>query len=383
MDRDKTAREARRNRIVRLVMPEEIKRRDQEKAEREALKSTPEYIRWETTRKMLQDCSKSEAEAYIIMAQATEKLSDAIYEFITTEIDFSRKLNIGEYFHKEVSFADIETIINQCLVALNKLRALSENEKVQAHATGKKFNEFERLMTKLVDLDARFALFAPKKVLNKAKFMDKVKDLPAEYRDDIFALKDRLDIDEKDDNLLKYIVAEFDPREERTVAVTKMMDEEKEAEEKALKVMEKTGESLIDDIYMFFKTELNLQEGVLNDVEHVAIQKIFEICLDPIKRLKKVTVELDSFNSRAGKNSMYDKLFERLIKLDIKFALYATKNALSRYDLDFKQLNEQEKDIVFAKIQKYGLWKDPEYVVVYHSVFAGQIAKQNTDGVQV
>ena len=337
------------------------KRRENYLKERDELKASPEYIRNATIRKMLQDVAGAESASCETMLNAVKKLSSEIYEFITTELNYSKK-------GVKPELREVEEIVNYLLPALKKLKLISENESVRSKSNERVYSEYDRLFNKLIELDAKFLLFAPNKSLERSNFNAKFNMLPEYMKKDV--LERKLDTTEDADYISKYMTCEFEPNE-RTKKVEKMIEDIEISCEKSKQILVDATSSLSNSLYEFFVVDLGLGKG--ERVSQANIEKTIQYCLEQIKRLKKLT--LNPQICELIKEDEYARLFTKLMQEEIRFAMYAPKESLKRMDIDFKQLSEDEKDIIFNKLLKYGLMDDFKYFDNYRHVFAAQIAK--------
>ena len=349
---------------------ENEKRRKEYIAQQKEMKESPEYIRNATVRKMLQDVAVVENKAFNIMLKQIDEMVDEIYNLIKETLGYEVKDS------KEISFNEIEHVFNQCMVAIKKLRALSEDEKVLSKAGNKKLTAFEKLINNLIELDSRFAVFGTKKNLDQKILQMKLSLLPTALKKDIEMRREKLSIDDKADYVNEHIVCEFEP-DDTMLKVNEIMKKVEDAETEAISEMAKATVKLKTNLFDFITTELNLSEGKSTNCGE--IEKVFGICLNQLQFLRKLCK-----NPYIAKNmnwefvDEYDDLFRKLIDVDVHFALFASKNALTMVGINYNLLNEEEKELMFAKLVRYGLVKDKDLIVEYKKYFANQFKKEDS-----
>ncbi len=361
------------------ISEDESEARKKEKASAKAKQmADPAYIKQTKLNRIYQSKDKAETEAKARIARGCNELKSDLFNFLTKDID------------EATTIVEIEQKVNCVLSLLKDLKVVSQNSAVREQTysynlakshdsrTASKSNTvFDRLFNELVDFDARFLLFAPKATFNRATTQPKINTLQESLKHDVKVRLEKLEADENADYVTEYIVCEFD-ESEKPKEVEEINLKFKQAKTSAVDVMEQAIDKMSADIATFIKEEYS----EIQNVRQVTTKDIVEL-LNSTQRERKCLFDLIKDNefvkARMSKRKMnaYDEMYNNIVNLDVKFALGAPRKVLGRLDLDFKVFNEKEKDVMFERICKMGLWDIPQYVENYHYVFACQIAKTN------
>ena len=345
--------------------------------ERQRQLSDPKYIKQTKLNRIYQSKDKAETEAKARVARGCNEIKSDLFNFLTNKID------------ETTSIFEIEERINYVLSLLKEFKVVADNDNVKGQTrtfsaknqdlkrTQNSYTVYERLFNDLVDFDARFLLFAPKATFNKSTTQSKINTLPEELQQDVKARIEKLSVDENADYVNEYVVCEFEPSE-KTKEAEKMELKFQQAKTEAVDVLENATDKIGVDILNFIKEEY----AEIQNEREVTTKDILNI-ISSTQRERKCLYNLiqdnDFVKARMSNRKMnaYDEMYNEMVNLDVKFALAAPRKVLGRLDLNFKVFNEKEKDVLFERICKMGLWNIPQYVENYHDLFACQISKMN------
>ncbi|MBO5954438.1 MAG: hypothetical protein J6Q13_00535 [Clostridia bacterium] len=347
-------------------------KREKEKYEEKVRKlNDPEEIKKTELAKIYQLKSDVETEAGIFVAENCKKLKNEIYEFLTDGID------------RKAPYGVLEERINLCLELLKEYRKVVENKLINEKAKAKDYTLFDQLFNMLIECNANFLIFAPKQCFKKSTIPSKIRTLPEIYQNAVKEKIERFKEDDKADYVNEYQVCEIEPNEktEKVQEMSKFLNDTKEeAIDNMVDMADKVGSDLLAFIQAEYE-EIKKEKGLVNskDIENIFTRIKRE--RDMLNSLVKNN-EFISKKMKSRKINTYENLFNHLINLDIRFATKAPGKCFCRLDLDFKTLGEEEKNVVFDRICRYGLWNIPQFVENYHDVFACQIARTN-NGVNV
>ena len=348
------------------ISAEESERTKKEKALAKAKQlADPVYIKQTKLNRIYQSKDKAKTEAGILVAENCKKLKQEIYNFLTDGVD------------RKASFDVLEAKINACLGLLKDFRKVVENEFINQKAQSTEYNIYEQLFNNLIDYNANFLLFAPKQCFKRNVVSAKINTLSEICQNAVKERMETFNLDEKADYVNEYLVCEVEPNEE-TKKVEEIFNSLNQTKEQAIDNMERATDKMGADILNFVKEEYDeiknsretTTKGVLDLI--VATQRERKCLFDLIKDNEFVKARMSS-----RKMSAYDEMYNEMVNLDVKFALAAPRKVLSRLDLDFKVFTEREKDVMFERICKMGLWNIPQYVENYHHIFACQLSKIN------
>ena len=112
----------------------------------------------------------------------------------------------------------------------------------------------EGTSNKLIDLDAKFLLFAPVKCLERTNFNSKLNMVPESLRKEILERK----LDETEDYVSKYIVCELESAE-KTQTVANMVNEMNDSCEKSKQILIDATTNLGNSLYEFIVSSIKEQ----------------------------------------------------------------------------------------------------------------------------
>lgn len=295
---------------------------------------------------------------------------NSLIDFISTELNITEKSKKkNNYIQPNVSFEQIQQIMNDCLPVLKQLRTICYDSEIQKYVRCIKSTNYKKsLFDRLIDLDARFALFALKDSLKDAtlnvdsRFEMLSKDMQFELK----ALKEKLSINEDLDYVATTAVAETNEKNQTVDLMVKNLNQtifkSKEEVANATKI-------LSDGLYAYIVEQLQLKDFD-EDKKQEEISEVLAMCRQGINSLKQ-TSENKNLSEIAGWEDLnpHTELFNRLINLNIRFVFFAPRESLNRLDIDFKRLNEQERNEFQKVLIDYGLWDDDKFYENYKDLF--------------
>ena len=359
------------------------KRRERYLEEKKERDSQPRSVMITSTNKLCQEFSSTEARVKKEVRADLQLLRKNIVDFVKDNIDFTKRIENGYSYHRDVDFAQMEEIIKILLPILKEFKTECDG-KMLAPRKGE-YTEYEKLFNELISIDARFILFAPysciKAATQNTTTKTKIQRLPDCYKEELKNRKNKLKADRTADYVTETNVGAVDASDERVGVVTEMCQFIENSKNAACDEMIVALWKLHDGVYNYLRGVYGIEIDGSTPLTLAQIEDIVTvICSSPLRNLKRVSAHRPLREYAGWKsNDPYTALFNNLVKVDIKFAIYAPITTLKSSKLDFKKLTEEEKDLVFARFQECGLWNNEKYVEIYHSVFAGQVAKMSID----
>ena len=319
-------------------------------------------------REIAQNFSRKHSELVKDLKLASKELANNIYEFIKTELNVHNKaIKLNGYIQPKIQLKKIKEIIDLCVPALEKLKVLSSHELIHYHK-GMAYTEYENLFNNLIELDARFAIFAPLNQINRSNNEPRIELLEDKYKKMLEHEKTVQTIDCNKDYVYRNNGVEVN--DNRSEKITTFVDNINSVQFAAKFTIIKATECLCSETYKFIVDELDLYMIDEKELKFTEIKTVLEMCQSAISTLKTY-----SHNQKLNEIAAWDEfdphteLFNHLIKLNIKFAFFAPKKSLSRLDIDFNKLSEKEKVIMFDLLNKFNLWEDHEFYEKNHLIF--------------
>ena len=79
----------------------------------------------------------------------------------------------------------------------------------------------------------------------------------------------------------------------------------------------------------------------------------------------------------AGRPTELEKLYIELMdNVDIRFAMFAPARSLNRKVAKYHRLQEEMKDAMFARLEKFGLTDNEEFLLAHEKTFRNQIEEK-------
>ncbi len=316
-------------------------------------------------RNIAQFMTKNKKELVLELREVASATVRDIITQITIRLQISSKAKkVNDYTQPHVSFEQIKSIIQEYMPALKKLKKLCENENIIPEVAENP-TIYDKMFAVLIELDARFALFATKLIVNQKKVDIKLEGMSEEFQEKIQQYTASVN-----ESGLDYVDT-FELREDsKSDEVNKIVDNIVENEFKARFAMVETVEMSAKSLYKYIIEQLNLQDFDEKTLMYKDIKKVLLLCSAGIKSLKQYSENIN-LNEIAGWDEYdpYTELFNNLINLNIKFAFFAPKKSLNRLDIDFKRLSEKERSIMLKVLIDYGLWDNDEYYKNYKDLF--------------
>lgn len=300
------------------------------------------------------------------------QLKDVIVEFIKKELDF-QPLKKCTYYDKTVSYAEIEELVQILLPVFKKYKTISANRDVSTRQCNS-YSLYEKMFNDLIDIDVRFATFAPVNSINKKGVMEKVATLPDFVKDEIVARKAMLDNGLGQDYVDENEIIEFDPQEKKVQVSNKILEKMNSISEQACK---KIGVAIIDmsdEIYNLIQSELKLNPNESPKLKNSEIKRVLDLCSITLKNVERISNNQHVSKAMGWrKSNPFNTMFYNLVRMEPKFAFHAPVDVLSRLDLNFETLSEEEKDSLYLVLQKEAVFENEDYFKQYQKTFANQI----------
>ncbi len=334
-------------------------------------KNSPKTILFQKSRGITQQLDLSKRMASSDLTETAKQACQNLLKLVATELNItSKSKKANGFIQQHVSFEEIEEIMNKCLPAFRKLRSICFNEEIKEYSRYL-FNVYNSLFDKLIELDVRFAKFAPISSL-KDRTLDidsRIELMPKDFQDDIISLREKL---ESDPNLEFVLSNSPKENDERVKSVCDMLED---GVFNAKSGVAKATQDLSSNLYRFIIEQLNIQDFNEEGLKYGEIKNVLTMCQTGLNALKSSSLRKDLREiADWEKIDPYTQLYNRLININIKFAFFAPKKSLNRLDINFKKLSEKERNVMTRILMDYGLLDDDKFYENYKHIFN---AKQN------
>lgn len=338
------------------------KKRIQEYQElREQMKNSVEGQRSLKLSKMMQAVDGVVTTSRVDVARATERLADELYEAIKQGLGLY-ELPSNITYNKDVSMLELDRVINEYLPALKKLRRLCANEDISSKTKSRVYTVYEALFARLIELDARFALYAPKAVLYKPTVVTRVSGLPEDIKFEVEVCREEMKENPNADYVHQYLVCEFEPGNPRVRDAKGMVKRVNEVERGVADKMVDATEVLANDILNFTKEEL---ETLKNENEKINFKQYSDLFNSSyFARQKLVELIRDKHISKRAKweFSPHKALLKQIILLNGNFLVCILEEYLQRYNgVDNRVLTEQERKDIFEILDEEKVLSNPKH----------------------
>lgn len=352
--------------IRRIVQNEiEKERLIKKKLEEDAIyHASPEYIKETNERQIRQKMNNYQQEVAKNLLDSRSEMIKELLELIKSKLDITYKPSKKQSYCSNVTFEQIKEVIDLCLPALEKLNKLSDNEVINSCSNNLHYTEYEKFFNELIEFDIRFAYFAPFKSFDRTAVKNKMEDLSEDIKLNLNERKMKFN----KDNQADYLSENKTNLNQIDFEVQTIIDKEEEVEFKSKYEIVCATEVMANDIYNFIKGELKRNENGVFEVKDII--EIVKFCRTALYVLRNKSFDAD-LNEVSGwdRANPYIELFNNLMELDIRFAMFAPKASLNRLDIYYDQMSEQERKIMLKIFKEKGLWDDVEFKAVYYSTF--------------
>ncbi len=334
--------------------------------QREIRENSKEELDDQIVRKNTQMHSRAEMDLVDELRIKGKELAGKYIEFVIAELNIRKKaIKVNKYQQINVSFEKIQQLMEEGLPFFKKLRSLTESPEIIS-SNKKNFSTFESMFVSLIELDARFALYAPKASLNKVGMEFKFDAMAEEYKSKVYELKAILEENPE----LDYVCSTECEEKSKNEKVQELIDRINEEKFKAKFEMVKSTENLCLNCYHFICEYLGLNVDKKKELNHEEIERALNVSGRSLKALAKSSSNkmLDEVASW-DEFDPYTELFNKLIDINIKFVFFAPIKSLARLDIDFSGLTNEEKSEILKVLIDNGLWRDKEYYEKYKECF--------------
>jgi len=352
------------NQCVGAILSEEHDKR------RRDAENSPEKKLQRSGRELAQDYDVIKTRIMSDFRQATNQTAKDILQFIKEELgvaNIARRIN--GYQQSGITSEQIEEIIIKCLPVLKELRRLSKKEEINS-VNVNYFTNYELLFVELINLDTRFALYAPLQSLKSSKISEKLDFTAQEHQEKVNLLIAKLEENKHSDYVSTAKLDKHELDDERDKKIQSMVDFIREEEFKSKYQLVGATETLSSNIYSFIIKQLDMQEFDEKTIKYTDIKNVFSLCAVALNVLKDASSRKD-LNEVSGWDACdpHTELFNNLMHLNMKFAFFAPKKSLNRLDIDFKRLSDKERNVMLKVLIDHGLWDDDEFYENYRRVF--------------
>ena len=151
-------------------------------------------------------------------------------------------------------------------------------------------------------------------------------------------------------------------------------------EDKALATLFEATVKLKESIISLIEEYLLKHHDAVEDAEIYEIENALghlEIAIGKLKKMCKVYQELAKTSSKFL--SEYERMFNELIEMDIRFALYAPSRSLNKRNMKFYKLSDELKDRMFDHLMELGVADNASFLDTYANVFKKQIEEKGIE----
>lgn len=362
----KQTRNEKNRKIVLSIIDSELKKDAYLKARHEQVrdyKCSHESQRDIRIRDVSQFIARSKKEVCKKINEYLECYTDDLINLILKELELTEKLKTNECVNRNISMEEIKNVISISSKALNKLRKVSENKEIALERRNRFFSEYERLFNTLMEYDVRFVYFAPFKSYDRSIVKNKLQYFNENFRKRIEEVQQL-----KSEQGERFFVEAESGKYENIV---EMVEELENVLWKSRFEMVITAEYAVNDLFGIIKSEIELGNKNISQVEKQDIVGILKSCKIPLKNLFDLSYDKE-IEKVAGWDCCdpYTELFNNLIKENILFAMFAPKLSLNREGIDYSQMSVENKISMMELFDKYKLWENKTFFENYKEEFA-------------
>ena len=285
----------------------------------------------------LRECSAEKDDLIVEYINFASELREHLVNYINTELKYNEK------GIENISFEEIEELVNHLLKVFKKMKSISNNADVKTKYNPKAFTNYEKLLIDLIKLDGRFVLFAPKRVLEKSESINKISKLPQSLKQRMDIRLKKLKANEKWDYVAEKhvpLTAKIKRESEINSIISKISDKETDIISRYNKILKVFSNNIFDCVKQDIEINgLNNKEEIEECVNLFQILTLRDFCKN--EKIKKINVF-----------TPYETLFNKLIEIDVRFVPYAPVKCIKNADIDFDQLSKQEKNLINLKLEE-------------------------------
>lgn len=311
-------------------------------------------------RKILQEVAVVESSARDMIVNECSEICDKIYNNIKSDLGYKVRQK------SDISLDELKMELDKYISVLKRVKVVSDDKSIKHHSKQKKYNLYEKLFKNLVELDARFLVFAPKIVIETFE----LKILP-QSKEFYLLLEERKEKLMQNQNYDYVEESKIESSNESEEMLFKLLKKESLASLKMVFATEKLGE----DLFEFIKVQLKLGEREKNSVSISELEDVKAQCYAQLFKLKTLSNQPFVYkNADWGNLDPHTKLFNKLIEDDINFVQIAPEKSLNRLGINYNLLTDLEKSLMFTKLVDKGLMNNPQFFEAYKDMFVKQIA---------
>lgn len=341
---------------------------------RELRLNSKEYKEEQAVRKITQLYSSTKMEEIKKIKILVKEKCKGFTDLVIKEFNIAKNaIKANNYEQLNITFEEIESFIHESMPLLKKLKYLSDHEEI-APSNPNYLTTYEAMFVSLIDLDVRFALFAPKRSLNKVGMDFKLDAMSEKHKRNMLELRTRLEENESLDYVSCY-QGDFDSNEKIQKVIDEINEEEFKSKFEIIKSAELASLKTYNFIIGYFKSnELNVDKLKFADIKKLLV--LTDMAFNVIKKASRAP-ELNEIASW-DEFDPYTELFNNLMEVNMKFAFFAPSKSLNRLNIDFNKLSDKEKDLMQQILVKNDLWADEEFYERYKDVFSNIESTEKT-----
>ena len=261
-------------------------------------------------RQILQNANAVQEECVDNIEKSAEELKNNLYEFFVEELGYKTKNP------KTIEYHELEQIINECLPTLKLLKKLCDDKVIKSRDGVRNYSIYENLFCSLVSLDARFAIFASVRVINKKDLQPAIKALPASLMFDVERTKKILRKNEKADYVARYKVCEFEPDNERVKKSEELSSPLKKEIRKTISKMIKAAEKMKTEIYDYFVSQIEIAGSKNGKVTDEQMDSIILNARGAKNKLQEIVNNRHVIKNASWETDIMEDLLDELKLLD-------------------------------------------------------------------
>lgn len=288
---------------------EGLKHRSEYLSKREQFMTSNDGERMVSALQILKDVSQVQTSCVDKINEEVKILKENLYNYIRTELGYDTRST------KEIEFYELEQIINEALKVLKMMKKICNDKNIRSGIPANNHTNYEKLFDDLIMLDARFAVFAPIRSINRSTSQHEIKKLPAGILFDIEKTKKRLRKNEKADYVALYQVVEQE-NNERVEKFDEMAKPVKKAVVNASTKMANVAEKLSDDIYKYFESQIEIYKDKNGKISDEKMSDIVMLIRANKNKLEELTNNKFVIRRAKWEGDLVADLIEKLQLLD-------------------------------------------------------------------
>lgn len=287
---------------------ESKKRRIEYITERDAKKASNDGLREDKAREVLRKVTSVQDDCVDHIIYQTTTMKDNLVEYIKQELGYDKGA--------KVEFYQLEEIVNEMSSCMKQIKRIANDKTILNKKNSNLRTIYESLFFDLINLDARFAVFAPAGAMTTSTIKQKIQRLPECFRADIEKTQKRLKKNPKADYLALYQVPEFEENNPHVAKAKELMQPVRKEIVKSITQMMKATKQLSEDIYNHFVEQLEVYKDKNGRVPDEKIKAIAALMKPAKNKLNELSRNVHICKKATWEGDIVENLLERLQLLD-------------------------------------------------------------------